>query len=170
MKNEKWYIGDWVLCTNVEPMVDGTIIDYSPEGEYLTVLAEDGHEYCYPETTTKLALIKEEPATKVHLVDPSDISDIDMFFLHVMESPSTISGVMARDVAKKAMATTNIKAKHSACFFLTISPKKELNEKWRQQAVVLANGCTSLKPMMAGFLRVKTSNKPTPTKSSGILN
>lgn len=167
MKNERWNIGDWVLCTNLEPPQEATVFAHHPQGEFVWVKTMDGKEYAYPESSDMLALIEQE---KDYYVNVSEITDIDTFFLHVMASPESVSGFMARDTASRAMKLTNIKAKQSTCYFLTLAPKNELIKEWRQKAKYLANGCNSVRPMMKGFKHLRERNEGTPTESSDTLN
>lgn len=167
MKNERWNIGDWVVCINVEPAESGKVIAHHPEGEFITVQTIDGNEYFYPEATDDIIMIKEEPQ---YNISPTEITDIDIFFLHLATGPKSISGAMSKDISKRAMNLTNIKAKQSACYYLSLAPLSQLNKSWRDRASYLAGDCRSLHPMLKGFNTIRNRYKPTPTKSSGILN
>jgi hypothetical protein len=175
MINKRWNIGDWVLCTNVEPMEEGRVIGHHPSGEFVTVKTYEGNEYFYPESSDLLALITVEPE---YTVDPDEITDIDTFFLHIVAAPKEISGVAAKEFSAKAMKLTNVHAKEKILFFLSLAPTGELHEKWKKRARILSNDCYSSADKLLELARSITGpvdKKPvakvyTPTNSSNILN
>lgn len=167
MNNRKWNVGDWVLCTNVEPMEEGQVIAHSPEGEYVTVKTAEGNEYSYPECTDILTRITVEP---VYNINPDDIEDIDTYFMHIMAAPKEIAGMRVKETSTRAMKLTNIKAKESVLFFLSLAPVHELNEQWRLRARTLSNQCNSIFPMIKGFASLKAAALRPHVDSSGVLN
>lgn len=167
MNSSKWNVGDWVLCTNVEPMEEGQVVAHSSEGEYVTVFTMNGNEYSYPEDTDILTRITVEP---VYNINPDDIEDIDTFLLHLMAAPEEIAGMRVKETSTRAMKLTNIKAKESALFFLSLAPLSELDEQWRLRARTLSNNCNTIFLMIKGFASLKADALRPHVDSSGVLN